>query len=244
MENTLLILTGHTKGLGKAILDRFLSLKSIQIVAVSRTSLELSDDRLTEIHMDLNDLASLEVKLPLLFPKGDFDKVILINNAGWIGEVKAVGKLHPKGIRQAMNLNLLAPMILSDAFVKAYSALQGQKLICNISSGAAQKPLAGWAEYCSSKAGLAMFSRVAADELRDLGFRVFSLAPGIIDTEMQAEIRKADLSDFPASDRFSKYKTEGQLSSAEEVAEKVFYLLSNPELFPDVVQDVRNFDLP
>ncbi|SEG01199.1 SDR family NAD(P)-dependent oxidoreductase [Algoriphagus boritolerans] len=240
----LLILTGHTKGLGKAILDRFLSLKDIQIVTISRTSLELRVDRLTEIQMDLNDLANLEVKLPSLFPEGDFDKVILINNAGWIGEVKTVGKLHPKGIRQALNINLLAPMILSDAFVKAYSSLEGKKLICNISSGAAHKPLPGWAEYCSSKAGLAMFSRVAAEELSGLGFRVFSLAPGIIDTEMQTEIRKANLSDFPALDRFAKYKAEGHLSSPEEVAEKVFYLLTNPELFPDVVQDVRNFELP
>lgn len=241
---SLLILTGHTKGLGKAILDRFLSLGDIHIITISRTSLELSDDRLTEIQMDLNDLANLEVKLPSLFPEKAFDKAILINNAGWIGEVKTVGKLHPKGIRQAMNLNLLAPMILTDAFVKAYSKLKCEKLICNISSGAAHKPLPGWAEYCSSKAGLAMFSRVAAEELSDLGFRVFSLAPGIIDTEMQAEIRKANPSDFPALDRFAKYKTEGQLSSPEEVAEKVFYLLSNPELFPEVVQDVRNFELP
>ncbi len=89
-----------------------------------------------------------------------------------------------------------------------------------------------------------MFSRVAAEELSGLGFRVFSLAPGIIDTEMQTEIRKANLSDFPALDRFAKYKAEGHLSSPEEVAEKVFYLLTNPELFPDVVQDVRNFELP
>lgn len=243
MKKSLLILTGHTKGLGKAILDKFLTLENFQIVAISRTGSDISGSRFTEIQMDLNDLAALEANLSQLFPEGEFEKVILINNAGAIGEVKSVGKLHPKGIRQAMNLNLLAPMILTDAFFKAYSNLQGEKLICNISSGAAHKPLPGWAEYCSSKAGLAMFSKVAAEDLRELGFRVFSLAPGIIDTEMQAEIRMADKSDFPALERFAKYKSEGHLSSAEEVAEKVFYLLNNPELFQEVIQDVRNFDL-
>ncbi|MFN3997808.1 SDR family NAD(P)-dependent oxidoreductase [Algoriphagus sp.] len=241
---SLLILTGHTKGLGKAILDKFLSLENYQIVAISRTSLDLGNFRVTEIKLDLNDLEGVDAKLSDLFPAGEYEKVILINNAGWIGEIKPVGKLQPSAIQKVMNLNLLAPMILSNAFVKVYSKTIGQKLICNISSGAAHKPLPGWAEYCSSKAGLAMFSKVAAEDFKEKGFRVFSLAPGIIDTEMQAEIRKADLSDFPAWDRFVSYKSEGQLSTAEEIAEKVFYLLSNPDLFQEVIQDVRNFELP
>lgn len=244
MKQSLLILTGHTKGLGKALLDHFFLVENMQIVAISRAGLDDSHHNMTEVHLDLSDLEGLEANLPSLFPVGEFDKVILVNNAGWIGEVKPVGKLHPKGIRQAMNLNLLAPMILTNAFAKVYSGLAGEKLICNISSGAAHKPLAGWGEYCSSKAGLAMFSKVAAEDLRVNGFRVFSIAPGIIDTEMQEEIRKANHEDFPAFDRFNKYKVENQLSTAEEVAEKVFYLLSNPNLFEDVVQDVRNFDLP
>lgn len=243
MKKSLLILTGHTKGLGNAILDKFLSIENFQIVGVSRSVLGLKSPKLTEIQLDLSDLAALELRLSEIFPAGDFEKVILINNAGWIGEVKPVGKLQGTAIQKAINLNLLAPMILTDAFVKAYSNLHGEKLICNISSGAAHKPMPGWAEYCSSKAGLAMFSKVAADDLKEKGFLVFSLAPGIVDTEMQAEIRKADKADFPALERFNTYKSEGQLSSAEQVAEKVFYLISNPDLFEEVILDVRNFDL-
>jgi benzil reductase ((S)-benzoin forming) len=132
-------------------------------------------------------------------------------------------------------------MILTDAFVKAYEREGGKKIICNISSGAARKPLSGWGEYCSSKAGLAMFSRVADEELRKQGFRVFSLAPGIVDTDMQSEIRHADERDFPALDRFAAYKSEGLLSTPEEVAEKIFHLIQHPDLFADTVQDVRNF---
>lgn len=244
MKKSLLILTGHTKGLGNAILGRFLHLENTQVIAISRTGLEIQHPNLTEVHLDLSDLAGLEAHLPKIFPTGDFEEVMLVNNAGWIGEVKPVGKLHPKGIRKVMNLNLLAPMILTNAFAKAYSEVKGRKVICNISSGAAHKPLSGWGEYCSSKAGLAMFSQVAAKELSDSGFRVFSLAPGIVDTEMQAEIRAADESDFPALDRFKSYKESNQLSSAAAVAEKIFYLLAHPELFPEVLQDVRNFELP
>jgi benzil reductase ((S)-benzoin forming) len=243
MKKSLLILTGHTKGLGKAILERFLELDNIRIVAVSRSVLNLQDPKLTEVQLDLSDLDALESRLPALFPTGEFDKVILINNAGWIGEVKPIGKLQSNLVRQAMNLNLLAPMILTNAFVEAYSESKSEKLICTISSGAAYKPLAGWSEYCTGKAGLAMFSKVAAEDLKEKGFRVFSVAPGVVDTDMQAEIRKSKSSDFPALDRFTAYKAEGKLSSAAEAAGKIFHLLSNPALFEEVVQDVRNFDL-
>jgi benzil reductase ((S)-benzoin forming) len=238
---TLLILTGHTKGLGHAVLEKFLSLKEVQILALSRTSLEMDHPSLTEIALDLSDLDALEAQLPKLFPKDTFDRYVLINNAGWIGEVKPVGKLNPKGIQRVMNLNLVAPMMLTDAFVKAYGSCQGRKVICNISSGAAHKPLSGWGEYCTSKAGLAMFSQVANKELKSLGFRVFSLAPGIVDTDMQSEIRRANEQDFPAWERFVGYKSEGMLSTPEQVAAKVFHLIQHPDLFPEVVQDVRQF---
>jgi benzil reductase ((S)-benzoin forming) len=238
---TLLILTGHTKGLGHAILDKFLDHEGIKIMALSRSTLEIDHPRLTEFALDLSDLNALESQLPKFFPQEIFDRYLLINNAGWIGEVKPIGKLNPKGIQRLMNLNLVAPMIITDAFVRAYSDQSGQKIICNISSGAAQKPLPGWGEYCTSKAGLAMFSKVAAEELSTLGFRVFSLAPGIVDTEMQAEIRKAESGDFPALDRFVSYKSNGLLSTPEEVAEKIHYLITHAEQFPDVNQDVRNF---
>lgn len=243
-SKTILILTGHTKGLGHAILAKFLSHESVKVVALSRSSLELDHTNLTEIPLDLSDLNALEANLPKFFPKEEsFERYILINNAGWIGEVKQVGKLNPKGIQRVMNLNLVAPMILTDAFVKAYGSRSGEKVILNISSGAAHKPLPGWGEYCTSKAGLAMFSKVAAEELKQLGIRVFSLAPGIVDTDMQSEIRQAGQEDFPALDRFLSYKSEGLLSSAEEVAEKVFHLVTHPEAFSEVIQDVRNFTI-
>lgn len=241
---SLLILTGHTKGLGKAILDKFLSVENFRIVAVSRSTLDIQFEQLTQVALDLSDLDKLEVILQEIFPQGEFDRVILINNAGWIGEVKPVGKLHPKEIRKAMNLNFLAPMILTDAFVKSYAEQKGHKLICMISSGAAHKPMPGWAEYCSGKAGLAMFSKVAAEDLKASEFRVFSIAPGVVDTDMQAEIRTADQEDFPALDRFTQMKSEGKLLSPDQVAEKILYLLDHPELFPEVIQDVRNFELP
>jgi benzil reductase ((S)-benzoin forming) len=81
--------------------------------------------------------------------------------------------LQPDSLQRALQLNLLTPMLLSNAFAQAYGNSSGKKLICNLSSGAASKPLPGWASYCSSKAGLEMFSRVMDTEWRSEAFRVF-----------------------------------------------------------------------
>jgi len=71
--------------------------------------------------------------------------------------------------------------------------------------------------------------------------RLFSVAPGILDTDMQAKIRSAKPEDFPAVDRFKTYDLEDLLSSPAEVAEKIYYLVQHPEKFDEVVLDVRDF---
>lgn len=244
MQKSLLILSGHSKGLGRAILDIYLKKDEFEIIAISRTKLELSNQNLTEISIDFGDLDVLENSLSELFPTGDYKEVILINNAGWIGEVKPVGSLQVKEMRTQINVNLLSPMYLTNAFLSAYRDSKGRKIICNISSGAASKPVEGWGGYCSTKAALAMFTKVAAEENADGQFRFFSVAPGIIDTQMQDEIRQSDELDFPQLERFKSYKENGELSTPALVAAKISFILENETQFQEVVQDVRNFDLP
>ncbi|WP_339866478.1 SDR family NAD(P)-dependent oxidoreductase [uncultured Algoriphagus sp.] len=240
---SLLILTGHSKGLGRAILDAYLQKEGFEIIAISRTKLGLNKPNLTEISMDFGELEVLEIELSSLFPSDEFQEILLINNAGWIGEIKPVGSLQVKTMRNSINTNLLAPMYLTNAFVSAYKDSKAKKIICNISSGAASKPMEGWGEYCSTKAAIAMFTMVAAKESSNSRFRFFSVAPGIVDTQMQEEIRQANELDFPQIERFKSYKEKGDLSSPELVASKISYLLEHENEFQEVIQDVRNFDL-
>lgn len=245
MGKSLLILTGHSQGLGKALLDWFIQKENFEIIGISRTILGLQSPRLTELSLDLADLDSLTQQTNLIFPSGAFEQLILINNAGSIGEIKQVGQLNPIQLQTLFNLNMLAPAILTNAFVARYHQnVNSLRIVCNISSGAAHKPLEGWSGYCSSKAALAMFTSVCQKENEKTGIRFFSLAPGIIDTAMQTTIRESAEEDFPAIDRFKSYKSEGKLSSGEEVAQKIGYLLANSGKFDAVNQDVRNFDLP
>jgi benzil reductase ((S)-benzoin forming) len=244
MAKSLLILTGHSQGLGKALLDWFLQKENFEIIGISRTLLDIQSPRLKQLSLDLSDLDLLESQLDSIFPMDEFEEIILINNAGSLGEIKQVGQLNLKRFQALFNLNMLAPVILTNAFVSSYRKVNSTRLVCNISSGAAHKPLEGWSGYCSSKAGLAMFTSVCQKENEKTGIRFFSLAPGIIDTAMQTKIRESGEEDFPALDRFKTYKSEGKLSSGAEVAKKIGYLLANPDKFDSVNQDVRDFDLP
>jgi benzil reductase ((S)-benzoin forming) len=244
MAKSLLILTGHSQGLGKALLDWFLQKENFEIIGISRTLLDIQSPRLKQLSLDLSDLDLLESQLDSIFPMDEFEEIILINNAGSLGEIKQVGQLNLKRFQALFNLNMLAPVILTNAFVSSYGKVNSTRLVCNISSGAAHKPLEGWSGYCSSKAGLAMFTSVCQKENEKTGIRFFSLAPGIIDTAMQTKIRESGEEDFPALDRFKTYKSEGKLSSGAEVAKKIGYLLANPDKFDSVNQDVRDFDLP
>ena len=80
-------------------------------------------------------------------------------------------------------------MLLMDAFVPHPKELACPKLVVNISSGAAKRPIEGWSAYCSAKAGLDMATRtLALEQSRETNpVRVLSFAPGIVDTRMQEE---------------------------------------------------------
>ena len=107
-------------------------------------------------------------------------------------------------------------------------------MIVNVSSGAALKGYAGWSLYCASKAGMEGFIRALAAEERhqEHPFLAISVDPGVIDTEMQASIRAASVTDFPDVERFIRRKSDGGLSSPQSVADAILRIVSSPGLVP------------
>ena len=71
-------------------------------------------------------------------------------------------------------------------------------------------------------------------------FKIYSIAPGIVDTAMQEQIRGADKTNFPEVDRFICYKEDGELASAEVVAQKYVNFLKNCSKYKDVLYSVRD----
>lgn len=238
----LVIITGCSKGLGKALLEEFVHRNDTYVVGISRSEMA-SKTSFLHVQQDLANTASLADRIDEIFPTGDFDKVTLVNNAGWIGEIAPLGKLDPLGIRDIHLINVVAPAILMNAFVQKYGNIKIDKLIVNISSGAAEKNMDGWSGYCATKAALNRLTGVAQEEsnLKGFGIDYFALSPGIVDTPMQGDVRKAHRDNFSNLEKFKSFKSNKELASPEEVATKISYLIDHPEAFSGVLQDVRKF---
>lgn len=114
----------------------------------------------------------------------------------------------------------------------------------NIGSGAAYNEYDGWSMYCSTKAGLSMFSRTVhlESKMGKANCKIVDLSPGIIDTGMQDEIRSRKASDFSQLERFVEYKQNGDLQSADYTSELIisnFEGLFKKESFSDSVRNYK-----
>eukprot|EP00536_Pseudo-nitzschia_multiseries_P004624 jgi/Psemu1/302694/fgenesh1_kg.78_\ len=101
---------------------------------------------------------------------------------------------------------------------------------------------AGWAAYSSSKGGVDRLTESAFAEEQDdsanskLCFRAYSIAPGVIDTDMQAMIRNTDKSDFPMVDKFYEIKANDAFNTPSYIAVEIekLALLEGPQILPVV----------
>lgn len=237
------IITGASRGLGKATAELLLD-HGYHVISVARSENEELAAKASEkgayftnIQYDLSDtdgIAGLMVDIFQKINTGEAESIHLINNAGILDPIKPVERSSAREIKLNINVNLIAPMVMVSEFMKHAADLQAEKRIINISSGAGRHPVYGWGGYGSSKAGLDLFSQTISVEQREKTFPVksVSFAPGIIDTDMQKQIRSADKEDFADVERFKEYKEEKQLLPPEKVAEVLVYLIEK-ESFPD-----------
>ncbi|WP_110927892.1 (S)-benzoin forming benzil reductase [Bacillus massiliglaciei] len=245
------IITGASKGLGAEIAKQCFHTEN-HCLLVSRSSNpdmeKLASEqgaKLTFIKADLSNTSEIPLLMDKLFLEVNekSDSVCLINNAGLVEPIKTVGNLPHVSLEKSMDVNFLAPVILMDCFIKKTEGMECKKVIVNISSGAAKNPYQGWSVYCSTKAGLEMFTRVAGaeQETKDYPVKAISFSPGIMDTGMQKTIRSADSDDFSDSEKFRDYKTKGLLRKPEFVAQKLVHLIMNDELENGKFYDIKEF---
>lgn len=245
-----ILVTGASRGIGQAIVERLMG-PGKRIICVSREQPVAWLSKASQVGtehawhpVDLSDLDQVAGSLPTLFAPSLWrgsDRAWLINNAGAIAPVKRTGSMHPEALQRNIALNLTAPMMLVNAFVEATRGLECPRLIVNISSGAAKRPIDGWSAYCSAKAGLDMATRaLALEQIREKNpVRVLSFAPGIVDTRMQEEIRGASPEDFALLDQFIAFKNEGKLATAEAVAHVLMDYLEEDSFENGALVDYR-----
>lgn len=221
-----IIITGASRGIGKALHDYLKDDKNNRLYVVARNFDVFEFMNAKIFKYDLSDIRYIDSFVEQIFNKLDLEtskKVVLINNAGVLNPVKFSGNEVSSEIINNVSVNLIAPMLLSSNFIKKLKDFNGEKKIINISSGAGKYPYAGWSSYSSSKAGIDMFTQSIALEQSSVenGVKVISFAPGIVETEMQEQIRNTNKKDFPLVDKFLELKKQNIIKSPSFVAEYI-----------------------
>ncbi|MCX7506944.1 SDR family NAD(P)-dependent oxidoreductase [Delftia tsuruhatensis] len=248
---SLTILTGASRGMGLAMARQLLD-AGHELVTLSRSTSEdlnraaaTAGAPLQQWSVDLGEPEAAARRLGEWLAGLDatrYASITLINNAGVIPQIAPLSQLRPADIAQAMRVGLEAPMLLTASFLAATEGWTAvPRKVLNISSGLGRRAIASQASYCAAKAGMDHFSRsVALDEaLKPHGARICSLAPGVIDTDMQVQLRSADAAAFPDAGNFAQLKEGGKLSTPEQAATLVLGWLQRADFGEQVVADVR-----
>jgi benzil reductase ((S)-benzoin forming) len=166
----------------------------------------------------------------------------LINNAGVVAPPGPLSQQTSADLTQALRVGLEAPTLLTAAFLSATRGWAVPRKVLLVSSGLGRRAMAGSASYCAAKAGMDHLARaVALEEAAEPNAaQIVSLAPGIIDTDMQLQLRSADTNRFPEASRFADFKRQGQLDSPAAAATKLLRYLDRADFGAQAVADVRD----
>ena len=177
-----------------------------------------------------------------LLDGASFESAALINNAAALTRIGPIDECSDAELASALRVGLEAPLLLSAAFLRATRGWVADKRVLNISSGLGRRAMAGQASYCASKAGMDHLTRaMALDEAnRPNGAKLVSLAPGVIDTDMQVHMRAGDAAGFPEKANFVGLKEKGQLTSAADAAARALAYLNRADFGASAVADVRD----
>ncbi|MBT2336131.1 SDR family NAD(P)-dependent oxidoreductase [Variovorax paradoxus] len=249
----LYLITGASRGLGRAMAEQLLQPGNMLLCISRRQSPELAEQaskagsgvELVQWEQDLADPLAAAARVREWLAAQDaqcFGSVTLINNAGTIGNPAPLSAAVDADLSQALRIGLEAPMLLTAAFLGATRHWRSARKVLNISSGLGRNAMGSQAPYCAAKAGMDHFSRAVALEeaAAENGARIVSLAPGVIDTDMQVQLRGASAEKFPDRTRFVSMKEEGRLDSPATAAAKVLKYLAREDFGHNPVADVRD----
>ncbi|MCB0047162.1 MAG: SDR family oxidoreductase [Caldilineaceae bacterium] len=226
------LITGASRGIGSATARRLAAAgASVALTARDEDALlDVADairhagGRALTVAADVSDPETLEPLIEETLER--FQRIdILINNAGVLWPLDETADADLDEWAYNVHVNLVGPFYLIRTVLPLMQA-QNYGRILNISSGAAARPIPGWGAYCAAKAGLDMLTRVVAEELRGADICINALYPGLVNTEMQADIRSVDTSE--SSLDFSYWQDafeQNKLLAPDDVARMIYWIV-------------------
>lgn len=251
MSRHLTILTGASRGMGHAMAEQLLQPTDTLLCISRRQAPALQDAAdamgctLIQWQHDLADGAGAAARLREWLARkslDDFGSATLINNAGVLPRIAPLSESDAGELTKALRVGLEAPMLLTSAFLGATEHWLVPRKVLNVSSGLGRRAMASQATYCAAKAGMDHFTRCAAldEAAKAHGARLCSLAPGVIDTDMQVQLRSTDPALFPDVGNFTQLKSGGNLATPQEAAARVLAWLARADFGAHPVADVRD----
>ena len=217
-----IILTGATGGLGRHLVHEIHEMTDTQAVCVFRDREKY--DRLFSTltpapaaycQQPDDDYQSL---LPLL-EEGKTERIILILNAASITPIARIGTMRDEDIRAFVAGNITTPLLLLNRVVGFCAERALPLRVVHIDSGAADHALQGWSLYSAAKASFNAALAVLQEE--NPAYEIVSFDPGVMDTDMQGEIRASAKEIFNRVEDFIRYREEGRLRDPADVARQI-----------------------
>ena len=229
LQNRVAIITGGGRGLGRSVALAF-GKEGAKVVVAARTQEEIEHvaEELRSLRKDAiaiptdvssEDQVSQMVK-KALEAYGTID--ILVNNAGARGPIAPIHEIPLAEWEQTLRVNLTAAFLCTKAVIPVMIKKKEGKII-NVATTMTPRP--NLTPYMVAKAGLIHLTKQLSRELKDYNIQVNAIHPGVMDTQMQEEIRKAGAKAI-GTDMFERLKEEGILHPPSEPAKLVLFLAS------------------
>lgn len=227
------IVTGASKGIGRAIAHE-IAKQGYPVLALARASPELE-----QIGIELNLLHPESMALACDLSKSQDIAAVasqittqfswiagIVHNAGTVEPIHPLNKVPIELWSTSLQVNLIGVQDLTQRLMGNMGG-EHQTRITTVSSGASLNPVESWSAYCVAKAGLDMWARCLAIEEAQSNISAISIAPGIVDTNMQLTIRSVQPELFPRHADFVNFHTSGLLVSSNDVAVQLCPLILN-----------------
>lgn len=189
------VITGGTRGIGKAIAEQLL-IKGCTVIVTARgendETAEMEkryDGRFFFVPCDISD--SDEINNLVRFVEVNFGKLdLLVNNAGVAPkERKDILDITAEDFDYVMDINLKGTFFVTQRFAELLTKNEKSRIV-NISSMSAYTASVNRGEYCISKAGISMITKLFASRLAEHGVSVIEIRPGIIETDMTSKVKE------------------------------------------------------
>lgn len=225
MSSALVFVTGGSSGIGRALIDT-LPFRGARVINFSRRAAPASE----HVAVDLADPAQWQ-HVAAIFESALHgfagDRVVFAHAAGTLTPIRFAGEGDAAAYQRNVLLNSAAPQVLGDAFLRALRDVPARADLLFLGSGASKTVYEGWSGYCAGKAAVDHWTRTAgAEQARRGGHRrILCVAPGVVATAMQTEIRQTAPDDFPDVAIFRALHDDGVLREPAAVARELWALL-------------------